>query len=110
MNLNMADTFQSILDTIVIAAQRILSLPSRKLFKLAVQSIWQNPNSSNNIFLAFWYDKALYIACPTPKIRHFSRDLWCLFMGISQDHHLNGGGVAVASRHFQWLDLTNKYF
>lgn len=60
----MVDIFQSILDAIVVAAQRILSLASRKLFKLAVQSIWQNPNSSNNIFLAFWCDRCCVLPAP----------------------------------------------
>ena len=55
MNLNIAVIFQPILDTIV-AAQMILSLVSRDLYKLAVQSIWQNTSSPDDIFLGVWYD------------------------------------------------------
>lgn len=51
-------------DTVVLAAHIILSLASEDLYKLAVESISHNPISPS-IFLAFWYDKLLYIACPT---------------------------------------------
>ena len=59
MNLNILDMFHSILVIAVDAAEIILSLASGGLFKFAVESIWQNPNSPN-IFHAFWYDTVVY--------------------------------------------------